>query len=121
MADQKDYTTKEDLKNLREGVKADLRDFKEEIIHRFHIISEDHFAQIKQVAEGVLNVDEKLERNREETRVREENNFNLLSQAIATVSDTLQATRQELKHEIQESRQEILAAVKFSYVNWTDV
>lgn len=86
MADRKDYATKEDLKNLREDVKGDLKDFKEEIIHRFHIISEDHLTQIKQLAEGITNLYEKSERD-----------------------------KAELKSEIRETRQEILAAVKFSY------
>jgi hypothetical protein len=66
--------------------KEDLKTFREEIVHRFHVISEDVISQVKQVAEGVANVDEKLDR-----------------------------TRQELKTELQETRQEILAAIKFSY------
>ena len=68
------------------GGKEDLKKFKEEIVHQFHIISEDVISQVKQVAEGVANVDEKLDRR-----------FN------------------QLKAEIQETRQEVLAAVKFSY------
>jgi hypothetical protein len=68
------------------GSKEDLKKFKEEIVHQFHVISEDVISQVKQVAEGVANVDEKLDRR-----------FN------------------ELKAEIQETRQEVLAAVKFSY------
>ncbi len=45
-------------------MKADLKDFKEEIIHRFHIISEDHLTQIKQLAEGITNLYEKSERDK---------------------------------------------------------
>jgi len=71
----------------KEGVtKQDLQEFKEEIVHQFHVISEDVISQVKLVAEGVINVNEKLER-----------------------------TRQELKTEIQETRHEVLAAIKFSY------
>ena len=66
--------------------KEDLKTFKEEIVHQFHVISEDVISQVKLVAEGVGNVNEKLDR-----------------------------TRQELKSEIQEARQEVLAAIKFSY------
>ncbi len=62
------------------GRKEDLKKFKEEIVHQFHIISEDVITQVKQVAEGVANIDEKLERR-----------FN------------------ELKTQIQETRQEVLA------------
>ena len=36
--------------------------FKDEIIHRFHIISEDVISQVKLVAEGVINLDEKFTR-----------------------------------------------------------
>jgi uncharacterized protein YceH (UPF0502 family) len=68
------------------GNREDLKKFKEEVVHQFHVISEDVISQVKQVAEGVANVDEKLDRR-----------FN------------------ELKAEIQETRQEVLAAVKFSY------
>jgi predicted nuclease with TOPRIM domain len=66
--------------------KEDLKSFKAEIIHQFHVFHEDVITQVKQVAEGVANVNEKLDRR-----------FN------------------ELKAEIQETRQEVLAAVKFSY------
>jgi hypothetical protein len=62
--------------------KEDLKTFKEEIVHQFHVISEDVISQVKLVAEGVGNVNEKLDR-----------------------------TRQELKSEIQETRREVLAAI----------
>ena len=58
---------------------------KKEIIHKFHVISEGIISYVKQVAEGVASVNEKLNRN-----------------------------RQELKTENQEARQEILGAVKYS-------
>ena len=63
-----------------------MQSFKKEIIHEFHVIFEGIISQVKQVAEGVASVNEKLDR-----------------------------IRQELKTEIQGIRQEILAAVKFSY------
>ena len=75
MPSQKNGLTKEDLKS-----------FKEEIIHQFHVVSEGVIDQVKLVAEGVATVNEKLDR-----------------------------IHQELKMEIQETRQEVLAAVKFSY------
>ena len=65
--------------------KKDLKGFKEEIIHQFHVSTEGIRDEVKQVAEGVATVNEKL--------------------------DTV---HQELKAEIQETRQEVLAAVKFS-------
>ena len=39
-----------------------LGDFKEEIVHRFHIISEDVISKVQQVAEGVVNLDRKFDR-----------------------------------------------------------
>ena len=47
MPAQKGAATKEDLKTL-----------KEEIVHPFHLISEDVISQVKLVAEGVANVKE---------------------------------------------------------------
>ena len=163
----------------------DLKTFKEEVIQQFHIISENVIDQVKQVAEGVRNVDEKLERFRKEVKAEMAENHATLSLAIKKVdekidntrlelevgfsdkldktraemaenhanlslaikkvdekidntrlelevdfsdkldktraelkadfSDKLDKTRLELKTEIQETRQEILAAVKFSY------
>ena len=74
--------SKEELNDL----KGDVRGIEERVIHQFHIITEGLREDVKQVAEGVMNVNEKLER-----------------------------VRQELKIEIQETRQEVLAAIKFSY------
>jgi archaellum component FlaC len=63
--------------------KVDL--FKEEIIHPFHVISEDVISQVKLVAEGVANLDEKF--TREITSFRREN---------------------------EQAHQEIMAMIKFS-------
>ena len=62
-----------------------LGDFKEEIIHQFHIISEDVITKVKQVAEGVVNLDQKFDRR----------------------LDGLDRT-------IDEKNQDVLAAIKFS-------
>jgi hypothetical protein len=59
---------------------------KEEIIHQFHIISEDVITKVKQVAEGVVNLDQKFDRR----------------------LDGLDRT-------IDEKNQDVLAAIKFSY------
>jgi wobble nucleotide-excising tRNase len=66
--------------------KEDLKSFKEEIIQQFHVSTEGVRDVVQQVAEGVATVNEKLDR-----------------------------IHKELKTEIQETSQEILAAVKFSY------
>lgn len=34
-----------------------LGDFKEDIVHQFHIISGDVISKVQQVAEGVMNLD----------------------------------------------------------------
>jgi chromosome segregation ATPase len=60
--------------------------FKEETIHQFHVISEDVISQVKLVAEGVMNLDEKF--TREMTQFRKEN---------------------------EQAHQEIKAMIKFSY------
>jgi hypothetical protein len=113
--------------------KEDSRSFKEEVIHQMHVISENVIDQVKLVAEGVSNVNEKLERFRKEIKMGVDNRVGTLALAITAVDDkldktrqelraeirevseNLNKTRQELKTEIQESRQEILAATKFSY------
>jgi chromosome segregation ATPase len=119
------------------GSKEDLKKFKEEIVHQFHVISEDVISQVKQVAEGVANVNEKLDRTREELKAEIDNKTQPIAQAVVSLGGQLdktrqelkaeiqgvrqelkaeiQGARQELKTEIQETRQEVLAAVKFSY------
>ena len=72
--------------------KEDLKKFRDEIVHQFHVISEDVISQVKQVAEGVANVDEKLDRR-----------FN------------------ELKTEIQETRQEVWQPLNSHMRNWINV
>jgi hypothetical protein len=64
---------------------TDLESLKQEIVHQFHIISEGLRSDVKQVAEGVVTVNGKLD-----------------------------IGHQELEKEIQETRQEILVAMKFS-------
>jgi hypothetical protein len=70
--------SKEELNDL----KGDVRGIEEHVIHQFHIITEGLREDVKQVAEGVMNVNEKIER-----------------------------VRQELKTETQETRQEVIAAI----------
>src|SRR4030043_1824410 len=51
-------------KNTNKGgaTKKDLKEFKEEIIHQFHIISEGLIDQIKLLAEGHSGIIERLDR-----------------------------------------------------------
>ena len=129
---QKGGVTKEDLKN-----------FKTEIVHQFHVVSEDVITQVKQVAEGVANVNEKLDRRFNELRTEIDDKTQPIAQAVLELSGKVtnldgkvtnldgrvanldgrvvildgkvDKIHHELKTEIQETRQEVLAAVKFSY------
>ena len=102
--------------------KDDLKSFKEEIIHQFHVVSEGVIDQVKLVAEGVTTANEKLERTRKELKEEIDNKTQPIAQAVLELSGKVVAIdgkldriHQELKTEIQETRQEVLAAVKFSY------
>ena len=44
------------------GSKEDLKKFKEEIVHQFHVVSEGVIDQVKLVAEGVATVNVKRDR-----------------------------------------------------------
>ena len=84
---------KKDLSELLESMDRRINSleqktdqFKEEMIHQFHVISEDVISQVKLVAEGVMNLDEKF--TREITGFRKEN---------------------------EHTHQEMMAMIKFSY------
>jgi archaellum component FlaC len=49
-----------------EKIESQLVEFREDIIHRFHVISEDVISKVQLVAEGVANLNEKLDRHIEE-------------------------------------------------------
>jgi ABC-type transporter Mla subunit MlaD len=113
MPSQKDGVTKQDLKS-----------FEEKIVHQFHVISEGVIDQVKQVAEGVANVNEKLDRRFNELKAEIDNKTQPIAQAVLELSGKVVAldgkvdkVHQELKTEIKETRQEVLAAVKFSYAD----
>jgi chromosome segregation ATPase len=87
------------------STKQDLSEFKEEIIHRFHVVTEEVLSQVRLVAEGVMNVNEKLERTKQELKseIQEVAGQNrLLAGAVGNVNEKLERTKQELKSEIQE-------------------
>jgi len=69
-----------------DGLGKKVDQYKEEIIHQFHVISENVISQVKLVAEGVMNLDEKF--TREMTSLRKEN---------------------------EQAHEEIKAMIKFSY------
>ena len=69
-----------------EQVESRFTEFKEDIIHQFHVISEDVISKVQLVAEGVATLNGKLDRHIDENH-----------------------------RQFKETREEILAAVKFSY------
>ena len=69
-----------------DGLDKKVDQFKDDIIQRFHVISEDVISQVKLVAEGVINLDEKF--TREMSIFRKEN---------------------------EQAHEEIKAMIKFSY------
>jgi predicted RNase H-like nuclease (RuvC/YqgF family) len=98
---------------------------------------------MKQVAEGVANINGKIDRTRQELKeeidsktqpitqavlaisekvvaldgrvVALDNKVTVLDAKVTAIDDNVERIRHELKTDIQETRQEILAAVKFSY------
>ncbi len=106
--------------------KEDLKNFREEIVHQFHVVSEGVIDQVKLVADGVATLNNQLDRTRNELKEEIDNKTRPIAQAVISLNEQLNKTRQELrseiqdvgqdlKAEIQETRQEVLAAVKFSY------
>ena len=69
-----------------DGLDKKVDQFRDEIIHRFHVISGDVISRVKLVAEGVMNLDEKF--TREMAILRKEN---------------------------EQAHEEIKAMIKFSY------
>ena len=101
--------------------KEDLKSFKEEMIHQMHVISENVIDQVKLVAEGVSNVNEKLERFREEIRVDLDNRISPLALAITTVNDKLDQTRQEFGDKLDQTRQELRAEIRDTRQEFSEI
>jgi len=116
--------------------KEDLKKFRDEIVHQFHVVSEGVIDQVKLVADGVATVNNQLDRTRKELKEEIDNKTQPIAQAVLELSGRVNAldsrvialdsrvialdskvdrVHEELKAEIKETRQEILAAVKFSY------
>lgn len=117
MSSQELSITKEDLKNI-----------KDEIIHEFHRSAEIISAELKLLAERIFALNKKdrfgLEIKNEvenktqpiaQTVIALQGQASALQGQVTTLDAKVDRSHLELKTEIQESRQEILAAVKFSY------
>jgi len=84
-----------------EKVDSRFTEFREDITHQFHIISEDVISKVKLVAEGVASLNEKLDRHIEENR-REHNEIMAAIKFSYAELDrritTLEAEMEDLKH-----------------------
>jgi len=68
------------------GSKEDLKKFKEEIVHQFHVVSEGVIDQVKLVAEGVTTINERLEAARKELKEEIDNKTQPIVQAVVELS-----------------------------------
>jgi chromosome segregation ATPase len=71
---------------LKEYFDKKFGNFREEIVHQLHVISEDVISKVQQVAEGVANLNEKFDRRID-----------------------------RLDQKMDEKHKDLLAAIKFSY------
>jgi uncharacterized protein YceH (UPF0502 family) len=81
---------------------------KGEMIHQFHIISEDVISQVKLVAEGVMNLDGKFTREMGTLRKNDEEIMAMLKFSYAELDkriDTLETEVRELKRRLDRIEQ----------------
>ena len=55
-----------DIDSRFDKVDSRFTEFREDIVHQFHIISEDLTSKVQQVAEGVIQLNERLDRGLDE-------------------------------------------------------
>jgi predicted RNase H-like nuclease (RuvC/YqgF family) len=68
--DLKDYldknfarlATKEEVKEEVSGLRTEMKDMEDRVLHQYHLTAEALRDDIKQVAEGVMNLNEKFDR-----------------------------------------------------------
>ena len=108
--------------------KQDLKGFKEEIVHQFHVISEGVIDQVKLVAEGVATVNEELERTRKELKEEINNKTQPIAHAVLELSGKVVALdgkvdrmHEELKTEIKEQSRKSWRPLNSRMQNWTNV
>ena len=71
------------------GSKEDLKKFKEEIVHRFHVVSEGVIDQVKLVAVGVATLNENLEKTLKELKEEIDKNTRSILQALLELNGKL--------------------------------
>ena len=75
-------------------------EFKEDIIHQFHVISEDVISKVKLVAKGVASLNEKLDRHIDEDKREHRDILAAIKFSYAELDrriTTLEAEMQDLK------------------------
>jgi uncharacterized small protein (DUF1192 family) len=99
-----EMTKKEFLELLDEFSKKNLdpkfTEFREDIIHRFHVISEDVISKVQLVAEGVANLNEKLDRHIDENKREHKDILAAIKFSYAELDKritTLEAEMEDLK------------------------
>jgi chromosome segregation ATPase len=97
MGIRKEGTTKD------KAIKRDLQDFKEEMIHRFHVISEGLIDQIKLLAEGHAGIIQRLDRV--DTRL----------EGVEMRLDKVETRLDHLEKENERQHSETRALVKLSF------
>jgi chromosome segregation ATPase len=125
MGIRKEGTTK------NSATKKDLQDFKEEIIHRFHIISEGLIDQIKLLAEGhagiidkLKTVDERLDRVEKGNEVLADGQLGIIQRLdrvetrldrVETRLDGVETRLDHMEKENERQHLETRALVKLSF------
>src|SRR4030042_4546518 len=66
--------------------KEDLKKFRDEIVHQFHVVSEGVIDQVKLVADGVATVNNQLDRTRKELKEEIDNKTQPIAQAVLELS-----------------------------------
>jgi len=107
-------------KNTNKGgaTKKDLKEYKEEIIHQFHIISEGLIDQIKLLAEGHTGIIERLNRmdGRLERMEKENERQHLETRSLVKISfaelDRRLSNLESRVNELQEWRKEVEARLR---------
>ena len=75
-------------------------EFREDIIHRFHVISEDIISKVQLVVEGVANLNEKLDRHIDENKREHKDILAAIKFSYAELDKritTLEAEMEDLK------------------------
>jgi hypothetical protein len=102
MSTREQAASKEDLKDLQK----DLKLFKEEIVHEFHVVSEGLGDQIKLVAEGHSGLVKRLDRLEKENERQHLETRSLIKLSFSELDRRLSTLESEVK-DLQEWRKQV--------------